>query len=90
MELKWDQKKTAANLAHHGVRFDEAITLFDDTLYVDFYDSDHSYDKHSFLIFGESREGPLLIVTHTEREDAVRPISAREITPAERKTHEEG
>jgi len=90
MEFKWDEKKAAANLADHGVSFDEAKTVFDDPLYVDFYDPDHSYDEHRYLIVGESRQGRLLIVSYTERRDAVRLISAREVTFSERKTYEEG
>jgi uncharacterized DUF497 family protein len=90
MEFKWDDKKAAANLADHGVSFDEAKTVFDDPLYVDFYDPDHSYDEHRFLVVGESRHGRLLIVSYTERGDAVRLISAREVTLAERKAYEEG
>jgi uncharacterized DUF497 family protein len=90
MEFKWDEKKAAANLADHGVSFDEAKTVFDDPLYVDFYDPDHSYDEHRYLIVGESRQGRLLIVSYTERRDAVRLISAREVTLSERKTYEEG
>ena len=85
MEFKWDEKKAAANLTDHGVSFDEAKTVFDDPLYVDFYDPDHSYDEHRFLIVGESRERRLLIVSYTERRGAVRLISAREVTLAERK-----
>jgi uncharacterized DUF497 family protein len=90
MEFKWDDKKAAANLADHGVSFDEAKTVFDDPLYVDFYDPDHSYDEHRFLVVGESRQGRLLIVSYSERGDAVRLISAREVTLAERKAYEEG
>lgn len=90
MQFKCDEKKAAANLANHGVSFDEAKTVFDDPLYVDFYDPDHSYDEHRYLIVGESRQGRLLIVSYTERGDAVRLISAREVTLAERKAYEEG
>ena len=43
IELEWDQNKAASNLLKHGVSFDEAKTVFDDPLYVDFYDPDHSY-----------------------------------------------
>ena len=90
MEFKWDEKKAATNLANHGISFDEAKTVFDDPLYVDFYDPDHSYDEHRYLIVGESRQGRLLIVSYTERGDAVRLISAREVTLAERKAYEKG
>ncbi|TMA56745.1 MAG: BrnT family toxin [Deltaproteobacteria bacterium] len=90
MEFEWDEEKAAANLADHKVSFDEAKTVFDDPLYVDFYDPDHSYDEHRYLIVGKSRQGRLLIVSYTERGDAVRLISAREVTSAERKAYEEG
>ena len=90
MEFKWDEKKAAANLADHGVSFDEAKTVFDDPLYVDFYDPDHSYDEHRYVIMGESRQGRLLIVSFTEREESVRLISSREVTLSERKAYEEG
>ncbi len=90
MEFEWDEEKAAANLADHKVSFDEAKTVFDDPLYVDFYDPDHSYDEHRYLIVGKSQQGRLLIVSYTERGDAVRLISAREVTSAERKAYEEG
>ncbi len=90
MEFEWDEEKAPANLADHKVSFDEAKTVFDDPLYVDFYDPDHSYDEQRYLIVGESRHGRLLIVSYTERGDAVRLISAREVTSTERKAYEEG
>jgi len=56
----WDKTKAAENLKKHDVSFDEAKTAFDDPVYVDFYDLDHSYDEHRFLIVGESHRGRLL------------------------------
>jgi uncharacterized DUF497 family protein len=90
MEFGWDENKVAANLSKHGVSFDEAKTVFDDPLYVDFYDPDHSYDEHRYIIVGQSRHGRLLIVSYTERYDVIRLISAREATRRERETYEEG
>jgi uncharacterized DUF497 family protein len=40
--VEWDEEKAAANLTFHGVSFDEASTVFNDPLYIDFYDPDHS------------------------------------------------
>ena len=42
MEYDWDDNKAAGNLAKHGVTFEEAKTVFDDPLFVDYYDPDHS------------------------------------------------
>jgi len=89
VEFEWDEEKAAANLSKHGVSFDEAKTVFDDLLYVDFYDPDHSYDEHRYIIIGESRQGRLLVVSYTERGDVTRLISAREVTPTEREAYEE-
>lgn len=90
MEFEWGEKKAADNLADHGVSFEEAKTVFDDPLYVDFYDPDHSFGEHRFIIMGESRQGRLLTVSYTERGDNIRLISARELTPAERRQYEQG
>jgi uncharacterized DUF497 family protein len=89
MSFEWDETKAAANLSKHGVSFDEAKTVFDDPLYIDFYNPDHSADEHRYIIIGESQQGRLLMVSYTERADAIRIISSRELTPAERKEYEE-
>jgi uncharacterized DUF497 family protein len=90
MQFEWDSSKVAANLSKHGVSFDEAKTVFDDPLYVDFYDPDHSDEEHRYIIIGQSQRGRLLMVSYTERGDTIRIISSREVTPAERKEYEEG
>nr|WP_199316682.1 BrnT family toxin [Chroococcidiopsis sp. [FACHB-1243]] len=60
--------------------FEEAKSVFDDPLYVDFYDPDRSEDEERYLIVGESNRGRLLIVSYTERKNSIRLISAREVT----------
>lgn len=90
MEFEWDEEKATANLTKHGVSFEEAKTVFDDSLYVDFYDPDHYFDEHRYIIIGESHQGRLLIVSYTERDKVTRLISAREVTRSEREIYEEG
>ena len=89
MKFEWDEEKAQANVIKHGVSFEEAQTVFADPLYVDFYDPDHSFDAHRYLIIGESVETRLLVISYTERGDAIRLISAREVTLAERNAYEE-
>ena len=90
MEFEWDEDKATANSSKHGVSFEEAKTVFDDSLYVDFYDPDHSSDEHRYIIIGESQRGRLLIISYTERDDdVIRLISAREATRREREAYEE-
>ncbi len=89
MEYEWDDDKAASNFAKHGISFGEAKTVFDDPLFVDFYDPEHSIDEHRFIIIGESELGRLLIVSFSEMETSIRIIGARELTRAERRDYEE-
>ncbi|MCC6697363.1 MAG: BrnT family toxin [Candidatus Hydrogenedentes bacterium] len=90
MQFEWDSAKAAANLSKHGVSFDEAKTVFDDPLYVDFYDPDHSDEEHRYIPIGQSQQERLLMVSYTEAVDAIRIISSRELTRPEREAYEEG
>jgi len=90
VDYEWDHEKSESNFSKHGVSFEEAATVFDDPLYVDFCDPDHSIDEHRYLIMGQSTAGRLLIVSYAERNDVVRLISAREVTSSERRAYEEG
>jgi uncharacterized protein len=67
MKCEWDENKAARNLSKHEVSFSEAKTVFDDPLYVDFFDLDHSDDEERYLIVGESIRGRLLIVSYGEK-----------------------
>ena len=90
MAFEWDSNKAATNLVKHGVSFEEANTVFDDPLYVDFYDLDHSDDEHRYIMIGMPEQNRLLLVAYTERGDVIRLISAREATKAERRAYEQG
>ena len=90
MVFEWDENKAATNLVKHGVSFDETKTVFNDPLYVDFYDPKHSDDEHRYIVIGMSAQNRLLLVAYTERGDAVRLISAREATRVERRAYEQG
>jgi len=90
LQFEWDPAKAAANLAKHGVSFEEAATVFRDTLSVTGSDPDHSVDEERLVIFGLSANGRLLVVSHTERGDTIRIISARTAASSERKIYEEG
>jgi uncharacterized DUF497 family protein len=90
MQFDWDEQKARSNLRKHRISFDEAKTVFDDPLYVDFYDPDHSLDEHRYIIIGESERGRLLIVAYTAHADGIRIINARRVTETERQAYEEG
>jgi len=88
MQFEWNKDKARANLTKHGISFDEAKTVFDDPLYVDFYDPDHSAEEERYIIVGQSVRHRLLVVSYTERKNKIRLISAREATRTEKNAYE--
>jgi uncharacterized protein len=90
LRFEWDSKKATENLAKHGVSFEEAATVFRDPLSATGSDPDHSFDEARFITFGLSTPGRLLVVAHSEHDDTIRIISARRVTPRERRIYEEG
>lgn len=89
MEFDWDVNKAVTNLKKHGVSFDEAASVFLDSLAVTGRDPDHSVGESRFIPFGSSSLGRLLAVAHTYRAGLIRIISARRVTRSERKLYEE-
>lgn len=89
MAFEWDEAKAQANLAKHGVSFEEAQSVFDDDNAGIKDDPDHSLGEHREIIVGHSVAGRLLLVSFTERAENVRIISARAASPRERRFYEE-
>jgi uncharacterized DUF497 family protein len=89
LEFEWEPVKAKLNLKEHGVSFDEATTIFRDTLSITIADPDHSDYEDRFIDIGMSHRRQLLVVAYTERKDKIRIISARRATRAERKNYEE-
>lgn len=87
---EWDEAKAALNFGKHGVTFNEASTVFDNPQADVTYDPDHSQDEDRYLIIGHSARGRVLIVSHTERDELTRIISARTATRRERRSYEDG
>lgn len=89
MEFEWNPGKAARNLKGHKIAFEEAATVFGDPLSLTLPDPDHSNDESRFITVGNSIDGKLLLVSHTDRDEKIRIISAREATKRERKFYEE-
>ena len=90
MDFEWDDAKAEANERKLGVTFTEAMTIFADPLALTGYDPDHSDDEDRYISMGLSADGRLLVVSHTDRGDNVRIISARVASRPERKEYEDG
>jgi uncharacterized protein len=81
-------RKAELNPDKLGVTFDGAVTVFFDPLAVTFPDPEHSFEEPRLITVGYSTDQRLLLVSHTDRSDVIRIISARHATPRERKRHE--
>lgn len=90
MDFEWDSVKAKANARQHGVSFEEAVTALSDGLAATARDLAHSVAESRFISFGVFGRGRLLAISHTERGNRIRIISARVATRAERKIDEEG
>ena len=89
MEVTWDDRKNEENLKKHGVSFEEALTVFFDSLAKTASD-DHSGEQR-WITVGHSDRSRLLLVVHFESdEECLRIISARKLTIREQRDYEEG
>ena len=66
------------------------MTVFGDALGRIVRDERHSIGEQRFVLVGESLRRRLLVVMFTERENAIRIVSARKATTRERRDYEEG
>ena len=81
----WDPHKARANLAKHGVTFEEAQSVFLDESARLIDAPDHSGEEERFLLMGYSLQARCLTVCHCNREaeSVIRLISARRASPHE-------
>ena len=89
MKFEWDPKKAAANAKNHGVTFEEASTAFADWDSITVPDPDHSIGEQRWYLLGMSERNNLLVVSHTERKEIFRIISAWKANRRQRKQYEE-
>lgn len=90
MKFEWSPVKASSNEGKHGITFDEASTVFGDVLSLSGRDLEHSIEENRVITVGLSSKGNLLVVSHTDRADVIRIISARPATRKEKRIYEEG
>ena len=89
VKFEWDPRKAAENFRKHKVSFTEAASVFGDLLSATTFDPEHTVEEHRYITIGLSNLDRLLMVAHAEREERIRIISARTLTPGERRAYEE-
>ena len=86
LHFTWDAAKARANVAKHGISFEEAETAFADDDAILVPDPEHSAAEDRFILIGLSVVLRVLVVVHCEPDarGMIRLISARRATRSER------
>ena len=83
MDFEWDEEKNKANLAKHGISFEEAALIFRGIAMTEI-DVRQDYGEMREISIGSLPEQVVIVVVHTERSGVTRIISARSANRAER------
>jgi uncharacterized DUF497 family protein len=87
VEVEWDPRKAASNLRKHGIAFSDAVGVLEDPYAVTIRDEHEEEER--WVTIGCDFLGRLLVVVHTQRDEAIRIISARKANRSERDQYEE-
>jgi uncharacterized protein len=88
VRFEWDAEKAKENERKHGLSFEEAATCFDDPDGCYLKNEAPSYEDRLILIALSSKR-KLLFVVHAEvGRDAIRIVSARRASAAQRRIYE--
>ena len=87
MNYEWDPNKAKSNFKKHGVRFADAVGVFEDENAITIEDEYKGEDR--FITIGRDFLSRILVVVYAFRDIVIRIISARKATARERKMYEE-
>jgi len=91
--FKWDEEKNRQNSAKHGVSFELATLVFQDSWIVSIPDPSVQHEER-WRSLGLIRGVLILFVVHTiveeDEDEVIRIISARKATRSEREIYEKG
>jgi uncharacterized protein len=85
--FQWDDGNRDKNERDHGVTWVECEQVFFSEPLVAAVDAAHSQNESRYYVLGGTREGRLLFIACTVREQLVRVISARPMSRRERRIY---
>lgn len=92
-EFEWDTNKAKSNLIKHGIRFEEAVLVFDNPYHLSLQDR-HENGEFRWQTIGLVHGLIVIMVAHTVRfesgDEVIRIISARKADRKERSRYEHG
>ena len=88
MIFEWDDEKEKINIEKHGIDFSTAAKVFADENRIEFFDAAHSAEEDRYITIGMiGGIAYIVMVVYTDRDEAIRLISARKATKQERKVY---
>ena len=85
MIFEWDDEKERKNIIKHGIDFETASHVFSDRNRIEIYDESHSEFEDRYITIGLiNKVAYVVMAVYTEREEAIRLISARKAANEER------
>ncbi|MGK0265955.1 MAG: uncharacterized DUF497 family protein [Maricaulis sp.] len=81
--FEWDEAKNAANIAKHGLSFQEAVQAFDGPVFT-IVDDRVDYGERREISIGLIDDRAIIAIVHTDRQGRTRLISARRANRKER------
>ena len=86
--FEWDDEKEKINIAKHGIDFATAARVFADENRIEFFDAAHSDEEDRYITIGMiGNVAYIVMVVFTDRDEAIRLISARKATKQERRMY---
>ena len=89
LQFEWDSRKARSNKNKHRITFEQACTIFGDSLSRTIVDPTHSGTEDRFITIGTSISDKLIVVVHTDSDETIRIISARKATKNEKQQYEQ-
>lgn len=86
--FEWDEGNETKNWTKHRVSRSECEEIFFNRPLVVAEDSQHSQEENRFLALGHTDRGRRLFLVYALRHDRIRVISARDMTPREKRVYE--
>ena len=87
MKYEWDESKNRANLAKHGLSFEDAEQVCSGPC-VTFEDDRFDYGEERLITLG-LLVGRVVVIAHTPRDEGTRVISMRKANRREQKIYQE-
>ncbi|HCR72728.1 MAG TPA: hypothetical protein DIW23_14890 [Anaerolineae bacterium] len=87
MSYEWDPNKEKSNFKKHGIKFADAVGVFEDENAITIDDDNDKEER--FITIGMDFLSRILVAVYTFRDIVIRIISARKATAREKKMYEE-